>query len=166
MRRLKRLATGLLSAAAVLSTSVVAVQPAAAAAAATVSRVEQVSLDVTQCNRTNHHIYVVRGAQTGGSMCGPGYFLVNAYWSDGHQETFIIGWDQAVWQTYSNPARTTWIPWRSMGGGFIAGLDTRNPLNPLTIRGYGLNGKRYCKTYTGVSPGWPTNWSLCDPLSS
>jgi hypothetical protein len=101
--------------------------------------------------------YITRGAHQGGRICDWSY--VDVVWNDGRKETFIIGWDYAmwhIWQRYNGDP--TWSGWQTMNGGFTAGVSVPS-MNPPTVKARGLDYNYYCKRHT--SSGWTPNWYRC-----
>lgn len=110
--------------------------------------------------------WITRGDYTGGRMCGSTFYVAEYQWPDGRLETFIVGWDRAIYHIWqASPVDTRWSGWESLGGGFIAGPHLEAVGN-LTVWGGGLppnTGVPYCKQYT--PGGWSPNWysSGCSP---
>lgn len=101
-----------------------------------------------QCN-------ITRGSYQGGRMCGTGWAVVDLTWSDGRQETFIVGWDEAVWHIYQRYAGdSAWSGWSSLGGGANSGVFGLSA-NPPGIWIYGWDNQPYCDVWTGSQwSGW------------
>ncbi|GAA1868915.1 hypothetical protein [Asanoa iriomotensis] len=100
---------------------------------------------------------IYRGAYRGGMLCGGAYRSQDYTHPDGRKETFIIGYDQAMWHIYQRyPGDASWSGWSSMGGGFLSGANLLKP-DPLIVYGNGLDNEPYCKTY---KPPW-TGWYRC-----
>ena len=98
---------------------------------------------------------IKRGAHVGGYICE--YNYMDARWSGGRLETFIIGWDRAMWHTYQRfVGDTEWSPWESMGGGFTSGITM--PVWGI-LQARGLDNKTYYCNQT-VPGGW-SGWFAC-----
>lgn len=72
--------------------------------------------------------------------CGGPYSLTGESWyafPNGALQVFVIGTDHAVWTRWSDPRRTRWSPWTSMGGsGWSAVYIYANRYNPtIYVRG-------------------------------
>ncbi|MGQ5262499.1 hypothetical protein ACTWLT_17300 [Micromonospora sp. ZYX-F-536] len=130
-------------------TAASAASPAGAEVATTV---EEANAAAGMCN-------IYRGAYRGGMLCGDSYASRDFTHPDGRKETFIIGYDQAMWHIYQRYAGDTqWSGWSSMGGGFNSGVSLWRS-SPLIVYGNGLDNRAYCNSLREGLP-W-TGWYRC-----
>ncbi len=140
--------------------SVIAVAPAPANAAANPP-------DVTEGNTAGPHradisCNITRGAHTGGTFCSDGWTWRDFPWPDGRKETFIVGWDYAVWHTWQRyNGDTEWSNWISLGGRANAGVWLLGYRDTPAIRILGTDNNFYCR-YWGRLRGWD-RWYPCTP---
>lgn len=137
--------------------ALLAVPTAASAAppagAAFATNVEQANAAAGMCN-------IYRGAYRGGMLCGGSYVSRDFTHPDKRKETFIIGYDEAMWHIYQRyEGDAQWSGWESMGGGFHSGVFL-DKSSPLIVYGDGLNNRPYCNS---LRPGYPwSGWYLCN----
>jgi hypothetical protein len=109
---------------------------------------------------------ITRGSYTGGYDCDT--VISEHSWADGRQETFIVGWDYAVWHIWQRwRGDTEWSGWASLGGEVLHYRSNYGGVyipshDPLIIGVYGTDLAKYCKQFFPTYGGWGVHWFSCN----
>jgi hypothetical protein len=91
------------------------------------------------------------GGVAGAFICGTK--ILKVHWTDGHDEWFVVGTDNAVYHSFSDKNTGAWGPWFSFGGWASQGVFS---LSANTFAVVGVANNLYCQT---ADPTAPSGWS-------
>ncbi|MEE1820148.1 hypothetical protein PUR59_34690 [Streptomyces sp. SP18ES09] len=91
----------------------------------------------------------------GGVTINCDYPVTEYGFSDGALQQFVIGTDSAVWTRWTNPQRTNWSSWESMGGEARSGVRVKQHFtqDSILIGIVGTDGNWWSK-YRQPSGTW------------